>query len=97
MNQCHRVFTVGYVVPRGSIFRQRLSEKIFQLAAAGLIDKAFGDVYDGVALLAAERGVQVSAPVKLGLFHLQASYISQVLIDYILWQLQFSLFLLMKL
>ena len=74
MNQCHRVFTVGYVVPRGSIFRQRLSEKIFQLAAAGLIDKAFGDVYDGVALLAAERGVQVSAPVKLGLFHLQASY-----------------------
>ena len=72
MNQCHRVFTVGYVVPRGSIFRQRLSEKIFQLAAAGLIDKAFGDVYDGVALLAAERGVQVSAPVKLGLFHLQA-------------------------
>ena len=72
MNQCHRVFTVGYVVPRGSIFRQRLSEKIFQLAAAGLIDKAFEDVYDGVALLAAERGVQVSAPVKLGLFHLQA-------------------------
>ena len=93
MNQCHRVFTVGYVVPRGSIFRQRLSEKIFQLAAAGLIDKAFGDVYDGVALLAAERGVQVSAPVKLGLFHLQASiYPEYYKIDYILWQLVFIWF-----
>ena len=94
MNQCHRVFTVGYVVPRGSIFRQRLSEKIFQLAAAGLIDKAFGDVYDGVALLAAERGVQVSAPVKLGLFHLQASYtyIPSTIKLTILWQLIFIWF-----
>ena len=74
MNQCHRVFIVGYVVPRGSIYRQRLSEKIFQLAAGGLIDKAFGDIYDGVALLAEERGVEVSDPVKLGLFHLQGAF-----------------------
>ena len=74
MKQCHRVFIVGYVVPRGSIYRQKISEKIFRLSAAGLIDKAFGDVYDGVALLAEERGVEISDPIQLGLFHLQGAF-----------------------
>ncbi len=75
MAQCHRVFVVGFVVPRGSIYRQRLSEKILQLAAGGLIDKSFQDVYDGVALLSSERGVQISAPVKLTLYHMQGGFI----------------------
>ena len=41
MKQCHRVFVVGFVLPRGSIYKERFSEKIHQLASGGLIDKAF--------------------------------------------------------
>lgn len=65
---------VGFVLPRGSIYRQRFNVKILQLAAGGLIDKSFQNVYDGVALLASERGVQVSEPVKLTLYHMQGGF-----------------------
>lgn len=74
MKQCHRVFVVGFVLPRGSIYRQRFGIKILQLASGGLIDKSFQNVYDGVALLASERGVQVSEPVRLTLYHMQGGF-----------------------
>lgn len=80
MKQCHRVFVVGFVLPRGSIYRQRLSTKILQMASGGLIDKSFANVYDGVALLADERGVQVSAPVRLTPYHMQGGFLVLILL-----------------
>ena len=74
MEQCHRVFIIGFVLPRGSIYKTRFSEKIMQLSAAGLIDKAFNDVFDGVAILAEEQAVTAAEPIRLSMYHLQGAF-----------------------
>ena len=51
-----------------------MRNKIFQLAAGGLIDSTFKQVLDEVALLAEEKRAEISAPVQLGLYHMQGAF-----------------------
>jgi hypothetical protein len=65
---------VAFLVPIGSIYKHKFSEKIMALQAAGLIDKHFRDTNDKVATLLAESQLAASAPIQLSMYHMQGAF-----------------------